>query len=137
MSQWQPYKLGMALVGNRLKVGGAPGMHNEIKNCFNMRACQIPADLIGVCQLDVAGADDVKIIFRKYDEDNLHLWGKITNLTQENKDAGTLDGYMHRSRLRGMEVASANADLLNLHQRFPQCRYWNWNLALGELAGRL
>jgi len=100
--EWIEFRHGMSIEGKQLRVAGRPGQHNQITNLEDYKSCNIPAGLVGQCNKEAP--EFARITFRKDEGDNPHLWNQITNLSQASKDAGTLVGRMHPSRLLGMEV---------------------------------
>jgi len=115
MSQphWIRYDHANAVVGRRVRVAGRNGQHNQIENVFDLKICNIPAGLIGLCTTVLPNS--YKITFHKHEGDNHRLWGAITNLSAENKDADSLVGYMAISRMRGMEIEADEIKMPRTH----------------------
>jgi hypothetical protein len=104
---WVPYSPGMVIVGKLVRVTGKPGQYNQVTNVFDQKSCNIPAGLIGRCELEVPAF--AKIVFAKRENNNSSLWGQITNLNAENQRAGVLVGYLHPGRLRAVEVEASKS----------------------------
>jgi hypothetical protein len=99
---WVNYQActGMGIVGRRMRVSGTAENYNEATNVYDHRCVRLPGGLVGFCEMLVP--DGVKLTVRR--QDNQLLWRRISGLSNENINAGTLVCYMSVTRLIGMEV---------------------------------